>query len=156
MQKKGLSLSPPALERIKGVAAIPNQGASADEVPQALKGEDVRQFREAGWTFVGGRKAMNGAYAVFKDGDGRIKIDTGGMTVRFDESVSAEEAAALLQKHGLQIRRKLGFAPNLYSVSWVAGPSRGTDTVTLARTLEGSDKVKYAQADLLEALGGRR
>lgn len=152
------------LKRIDGVAALPPSPAGSASATagkpasgiEALKSDNITPFSEAGWSFVE-RKLDNStsAHPVFRDSDGQVKIDSGSLNVRFSKDVTATDIERLLTGHGLSIKKQLMFAPNLFTVA-PKDSSEVSDSVEIARSLEASDKIEYAEPVLIEAIAGRK
>lgn len=166
--KNALAAKLDLLKRVDGMAALPPRGAEAAGAspdPKGRKGAladvlsgtgsaDAALFEKAGWAFVAEKPERGGpARPVFVDADGHLKIDGGSLTVRFAEGASEAEIEGVLAGAGLSIRRKLKFAPNLFTVAPTGG--EGADSVGAARALSASEAVEYAEPVLIEPLAGR-
>jgi hypothetical protein len=171
-RKAGARARLDALMRVEGVTALPPQASRARGLspggPGTAEGavergglapDEAAAFEASGWSFATGPARGDAGEAgmpVYRDADGLLKIASGGLTVRFDADVDPDRIAALLADHGLEIRRKLGFAPNLFTVSGQAGTAAGgTDAVALARRLSEADIVDYAEPVLVEPAAKR-
>lgn len=153
------------LELIRGVEALPPQpqpegksrvAASEPAELSSLPSRDLELFRQGGWTFVkdAASQGEDMARPLFRDSDGHVKIDSGSISVRFAEDVSERDIEALLGEHGLKVGRKLGFAPNLFTVRPMPGRSVA-NSVEIAKALSKSNDVEYAEPVLIEALEKR-
>jgi hypothetical protein len=146
------------IQPVSGIRAIaPTEAAkgasfeSASTVAEqnAVDRSEALAFEEAGWKFArnpGGTAESN----VVVDNDGRLKIVTDALNVKFEPSVSRGDVESILKEHGLSVRRDMKFSPNLFTVSGAGG-----GTVEKAKTLNNLDKVLYAEPVLIEALGRR-
>ena len=148
-----------AIRPVSGVRAIaPNadakgaepQPASAIAELNALDEKETRAFEDAGWKFARTTKGETGDSNVVVDNDGRLKVVSNSLNVKFDPAMSRDDIDSFLAKYGLSVRRDLKFSPNLFTVSGADG-----DAVNKARTLNGLDKVLYAEPVLIEAIGQR-
>ncbi|WP_423211876.1 hypothetical protein [Paracoccus yeei] len=144
-----------ALHPVEGVVAVHAPGAlpvgTHGAVPETVAGA-APGFAQAGWRFLPAGGRAEDPHAVFRDGDGQVKIDAGALNLRFDPSADEAGIARILQHHGLHIRRPLGFAPNLFLVT-PEGP--GADSVSRARALYAEDLVLYAEPVLIEPMARR-
>ena len=125
------------------------ESASAVAKRNALDQEEARAFEEAGWKFARTESKADDSNVVV-DNDGRLKIVSGLLNVKFDPSMSRSDVESLLGKYGLSVRRDLKFSPNLFTVS-----GSGGDAMRNARKLNNLDKVLYAEPVLIEAVGQR-
>lgn len=150
------------MARVEGlVAVVPSARSTRSGATAAsLKGvtrEELERFRASGWTFETRReRALDdpATRPVYKDRDGRLKIGSGSLTVKFAPEVSEATIQDVLASHGLSIRRRLGFAPNLFTVAPRPG-GEPEDCLELARKLTTDDAVAYAEPVLVEAIEGR-
>jgi hypothetical protein len=147
-----------SIQPVSGIRAIaPNadtqgvqlESASAVAKQNSLDQNEARAFEDAGWKFAR-TEGEAGDSNVVVDNDGRLKIVSNSLNVKFDPSMSRGDIDSILAQHGLSVRRDLKFSPNLFTVS-----GSGGGAVEKARTLNGLDKVLYAEPVLIEALGQR-
>lgn len=127
--------------------------AFGDDVPA----EELIAFQDAGWRFLSEHPSMDEhGRRMFLDADGHIKIDAGALNLRFRPDADPASIEAFLSEHALRVRRKLGFAPNLFLVSSDAGAGK-SDSVELAKMLtdENESLVIYAEPVLIEGIGSR-
>lgn len=146
------------IQPVSGIRAIaPNteaqgvhlESASAVAKQNSLDQDEARAFEEAGWKFARTEDTSSGGNVVV-DNDGRLKIVSDLLNVKFDPSMSRNEVETVLKQFGLSVRRDLKFSPNLFTVS---GP--GGETMEKARTLNDLDQVLYAEPVLIEAISQR-
>jgi hypothetical protein len=146
------------IQSVSGIRAIaPNAGAqgldletaSAVAEQKSLDEDEARAFEKAGWKFARIGSA-SGDSNVVVDNDGRLKIVSDALNVKFDPSMSRRDVESILKEYGLSVRRDLKFSPNLFTVS-----GAGSDGVEKAKTLNNLDKVLYAEPVLIEAIGQR-
>jgi hypothetical protein len=146
------------IQSVSGIRAIAPNGETQGlhlETPSAvaqqnsLDQEGARAFEEAGWKFARTQNEADDANVVV-DNDGRMKVMTDLLNVKFDPSMSRSDVDSILKQHSLSVRRELKFSPNLFTVS---GPGAGT--MEKAKTLNNLDKVLYAEPVLIEALSRR-
>lgn len=140
------------LQPIDGVAAIRASDATTPrKIEEPVLPDEVSDvFGAAGWQFIKAGSEPEGQRAVYRDADGQVKIDGGALNVRLQPDVERAEIDGLLDRHGLVVRRELGFAPNLFLVS-SAGASM--DSVSLAQVLTSESVVLYAEPVLIEKIG---
>ena len=155
---KGLAASPPSRDFVEPAAAT--EGAAEPLLHSLVKGSgrtDLRAFRRAGWHFVVGADAVSGGELrrVYRDRGGRLLIEGRRLTVRFAAEVSEARIKEVLGNHGLSVKRRLGFAPNLFEVACAEDAEPFDDIVELARGVAGHREVVYAEPALIEALQGR-
>lgn len=156
--KNNLSARLENIQPVSGIRAIaPNIGAdglhlesaSAIAEKNALDHSEALAFEQAGWKFA--RTASTGGESnVVVDNDGRLKIVSDALNVKFDASLSRSDVESLLEKYGLTVRRDLKFSPNLFTVSGTGG-----GVVEKAKSLNNLDTVVYAEPVLIEAMGQR-
>ncbi|TMJ00062.1 MAG: hypothetical protein E6G97_20995 [Alphaproteobacteria bacterium] len=115
----------------------------------ALDQGEALAFEQAGWKFAR-TEGKAGDANVVVDNDGRLKIVSDTLNVKFDSAMSRSAVESLLNRYGLSVRRDLGFSPNLFIVSGTGG-----DTVETAKLLNNLDDVVYAEPVLIEAIGSR-
>lgn len=131
---------------IKGLSI---QSASDLALHNALDHKEALAFEEAGWKFAKTKNDPDSANVVV-DTDGRLKIVSDALNVRFEPSIARSDVDSILGIYGLSVRRDLGFAPNLFLVT-----GKTANVVNVAKELNSLDKVVYAEPVLIEALGGR-
>lgn len=88
---------------------------------------------------------------VYRSESGELMINTGRLTVRLREELSNDEAEAALARHDLAVKRRLGFAPNLFEVE--ASGSRGA--IEVAELAIDDDDYQYAEPQMIRKLGHR-
>jgi hypothetical protein len=146
------------IQPVSGIRAIaPNaeaeglnlESASAVAEQNALDQNEARAFEAAGWKFAR-TESKAGESNVVVDNDGRLKIVSDLLNVKFDPSMSRSDVESFLRQYGLSVRRDLKFSPNLFTVR-----SSDADVMQKARTLNNLDKVLYAEPVLIEAMGQR-
>lgn len=144
------------IQPVSGIRAIaPNAEAQGAQAPSAvakersLDREEARAFEEAGWTFAPTQNKGDDSNVVV-DNDGRMKVVSGLLNVKFDPSMSRSDVDSILEQFSLSVRRELKFSPNLFTVT-----GSGADAMEKARTLNSLDKVLYAEPVLIEAMGRR-
>ena len=153
------------MTEIEGIAAVPPSEAvkmAADQVPLSSPAldkstaADAKLFQQAGWCFVAvaNERRTGGQHKLFKGGDGRLMIESGRLNVKFDSKTGEKKIGAILQAHGLSIRRKYGFGGNLFRVESSHAAS-SPDAVELAKQLSENDLVIYAEPELIEAIPQR-
>jgi hypothetical protein len=146
------------IQPVLGIRAIaPNAEAQGLELESAsnlatqnsLDQKEALAFEQAGWKFARAESTAGHSNLVV-DNDGRLKIVSNAINVKFAPAVSRSDVESILNDHGLSVRRDLKFSPNLFTVSGTSG-----DTVQKAKTLNNLDKVLYAEPVLIEAIGQR-
>jgi hypothetical protein len=146
------------IQPVSGIRAIaPNAEAeglhlespSAVARQNSLDQEEARAFEEAGWRFARTENKAGDSNVVV-DNDGRLKVVSDMLNVKFDPSMSRSDVESTLKQYGLSVRRELKFSPNLFTVS-----GSGPDAMDKARTLNNLDKVLYAEPVLIEAVSQR-
>lgn len=126
--------------------------ANAMAVERGLNVSDATALESAGWTFVKSSGSGDAAgHDVVVDPDGHLKILSHALNVKFDPSLDSATIDGILSSMGLTIRRKMGFAPNLFLVS-----ARTDNPLSVVKSLNSIDQVLYAEPVLVEAIGGRR
>jgi hypothetical protein len=147
-----------SIQPVAGIRAIaPNADAKGVQLDSAraiaelssLDEKETRAFEDAGWKFVR-TDDRAGDSNVVVDNDGRLKVVSNSLNVKFDPSMSRTDIDSVLAQHGLSVRRDLKFSPNLFTVTGSDG-----GTVEKAITLNSLDKVLYAEPVLIEAIGQR-
>jgi len=145
------------IQPISGIHAISPtsqaEGAhleSAATVAQenSLDSREALAFEKAGWKFAKTASAT-GSPNVVIDNDGRMKVLTNALNVKFDPSLPRSDVESILSRNRLSVRRDLGFSPNLFLVTGDG------DAVEKAKLLNDLDDVVYAEPVLIEALGHR-
>jgi hypothetical protein len=156
--KENLAARLDKIQPVSGIRAIapsaPAQGATLESASElaaqnSLDHKEALAFEQAGWKFARTEAKTDGSNVVVDD-DGRLKIVSDALNVKFDPAVSRSDVESILKEHGLSVRRDLKFSPNLFTVSGVGG-----DAVEKAKSLNTLDKVLYAEPVLIEALGQR-
>lgn len=148
------------LRPIEGIAAIHGRVPATlppQALTQALPQEELLAFQDAGWQFVSESQSANAHQRrLFLDADGHVKIDAGALNLRFRPDADPDSIQSFLTEHALHIRRRLGFAPNLFLVAGDAGGGQ-PDSVELARSLTDEDTplIIYAEPVLIEGAGPR-
>ena len=156
--------------RLKGIVPLPKVAAlppglsrksapgSSVQVTELLPGNrpgaasDVQALENAGWTFAEpSPDTADDAFQVLLDSDGRVKLSGKALIVRLRKHMTEAAIREMLAKHGLQIRRSLGFAENTFVVE--GKPGAALDS---ARRLNEDDLVDYAEPVMVEAISGRR
>lgn len=160
-----------SVKRIEGLAAVPPSG-DIFEVAVTPVGEkdprlvslikggartDLRAFHQAGWHFVVGAVTASGGTLrrVYRDRGGRLLIEGRRLTVRFAPDISQGQIEELLRSHDVTVKRRLGFAPNLFEVAPANSAVPRGDIVELAGCLASHREVLYAEPALIEAISGR-
>ena len=142
------------------VGAQHRQEGSSLAAEHGLNPGDAKAFENAGWTFVkpsqsGARPGQSGAptadHDVVVDADGHLKVVGHALNVKFEPSLSRDDAEGILGRYGLSIRRAMGFAPNLFLVDGAQD-----DMLSKAKSLNQLDDVVYAEPVLIEPIQGRR
>lgn len=149
------------LRPLEGIAATrdpqPADDAAVPTIHEAVPVDEVVAFLDAGWRFLSGDASRNEhGKRLFLDADGHLKIDAGALNLRFRPDADPASIETYLAEHALRVRRKLGFAPNLFLVSTETGEGM-PDSVELAQKLTGEDEalVIYAEPVLIEGIGSR-
>ncbi len=122
-------------------------------------------FARAGWAFVRpGPTALQalatgtmpaGAQSVqrvYLDANGRLCLALDRLTVRLEESITDQEALAILDTSSLQIVRRLRFARNVFQVRVRPGTRHFLDA---AAALSGDSRFQYAEPEFIEYMPGR-
>lgn len=156
--KDTLSARLDKIQPVSGIRAIaPNgeaqglllESASAVAAQNSLDQDEALAFEQAGWKFAR-TESEAGNSNVVVDNDGRLKIVSNALNVKFDPSMSRSDVESILKDYGLSVRRDLKFSPNLFTVIGAGG-----DAVEKAKTLNNLEKVLYAEPVLIEAIGQR-
>ncbi len=145
------SVKSPGFELVKGVRAVPPTVAKFKGMVLAetfSQEPGARPFCDAGWRFVEGCEASEKCLPVVRDQKGQIKIVAPSMNVKFRPGTSQKYVSELLTSEGLEVRRKVGFAPNSYLVT-------GEDVLGKANRLSANGAIEWATPTTIEELGGR-
>lgn len=110
---------------------------------------DLRSFAEAGWS-IKREGDEPGGLEVVVDGDGHIKMLGPTLNVKFAADVADAAREALLERHALTVRRRIGAAGAVYLVNATAGDALGA-----ARALNQEAGVEWAEPVFIEALSSR-
>jgi hypothetical protein len=136
----------------RSVAVEERQPASSVAAESGVDAGDATAFEKAGWTFVKAAQAdpTEADHSVVVDGDGHLKILGNALNVKFDPSLPRAIIEDILSRHGLSIRRDMGFAPNLFLVG-----AREGDIMSKVDSLNALNNVEYAEPVLIEPMKSR-
>jgi hypothetical protein len=146
------------LAHVRAIApggAVPReerQTASNIAAETGVDAGEAKAFENAGWTFVKGAEAETAdtENRVVVDGDGHLKILSNTLNVKFEASLSRTMIEDILNRHGLSIRRDMGFSPNLFLVTGADG-----DVMSKVQSLNQLKNVEYAEPVLIEPMKSR-
>ncbi len=129
--------------------------------------EQTAAFHKAGWSFLRGKDAAIEAVRtsrarsqfprqadvgeVFRDAAGRIMVNAGELTVKFDPEHDDNYCRAILADVGGEVVRPLRFSKNLYEVRAV----EGANAIALSNALDSRDDVSYAEPTMIEHIPER-
>ena len=91
---------------------------------------------------------------VYRDSAGQVVIEGAAIVVKFLESLDSKRVQSLLDKHGVSIKRRLGFVPNGFQVTPTASDSR-VNLLDIATRLGQEDDVEYAEPATVEVMKKR-
>lgn len=127
--------------------------SSRDRVPL----DDVKAFEEAGWklrsVYPASAKKKDGApteFEVVVDTDGRLKVLSDSMNVKFSRNMSEDVLQSILREYDLSVRRSLEFSPNTYTLD-----SKSGESLAKAKSLNARQDVEYAEPILIEIMKSR-
>ncbi|MEX2264199.1 MAG: S8 family serine peptidase [Bryobacteraceae bacterium] len=166
-----------AIEELEGIVAVkPKEVGAAREYIQRAFGEIAEAravmaeeakweaFAKAGWVLVRpnaelsraleSRTVPAGAESVqriFRHPSGRIYLGSDRLSVRLRAGLTEVQARAVLDNAGLDIIRRLKFAPNLYEIR----VRPGRDFLEASAALSGSSDFEYAEPLFIEHIPGR-
>ena len=146
------------LAHVRAIApgrAVPGEERQTASNIAAESGVDAKEasaFENAGWTFVKGAESetADADHRVVVDGDGHLKILSNTVNVKFEASLSRTVIEDILNRHGLSIRRDMGFSPNLFLVTGTDG-----DVMSKVQSLNQLKNVEYAEPVLIEPMKSR-
>jgi hypothetical protein len=150
--------SAPASRRAGRQAHSRLQSRALDAIAPEVSLPEVRAFEDAGWVFVPAVRSKESPAGdtrakVFVKQGGRLALSTNRLVVQFDGAPSREEADERLRPYGCRVIAALDFAPGLFRVE-VGDEAKG-DTLDVANELVSSGVCKFAEPELIEAVGGR-
>jgi hypothetical protein len=136
----------------RAVPGEERQAASTIAAETGVDADDATAFENAGWTFVKGAQpeTADADHRVVVDGDGHLKILSNALNVKFDPSLPRAIIEEILNRHGLSIRRDMGFSPNLFLVTGTEG-----DVMSKIQSLNELKNVEYAEPVLIEPIKSR-
>src|SRR5262245_40273055 len=136
----------------RAVAGEERQAASTIAAETGVDAGEATAFENAGWTFVKGAQgeSADADHRVVVDGDGHLKILSNALNVKFDPSLSRSMIEDILNRHGLSIRRDMGFSPNLFLVTGAEG-----DVISKLQSLNQLKNAEYAEPVLIEPMKAR-
>lgn len=136
-----------------------------DDEQRAEVDAQLSAFVRAGWRFeprtaemetavAGARRRLgpNRLARVFIQQPGRLLLETDQLTVGLVPGLHAAECHQVLEHEGLDVIRRLEFAPNLFEVK--APP--GVDPLDVSMQLRDRSGFEYAEPQFLEHIGPRR
>ena len=128
---------------------------------KSIPGGEVRSFEAAGWIFVRPqdktattRRPVNPSLfvgRVFLNENWHLCIGTYRLTVKLREDLTESEVHSIFDQYKLNIIRKLGFAPNLFTVE-VTGDR---DVFEVASELEQRSEFIAVEPQMLEHISTR-
>jgi hypothetical protein len=136
----------------RAVPGEERQTASTIAAETGVDAGEATAFENAGWTFVKGAQGetADADHRVVVDGDGHLKILSNALNVKFDPSLPRSMIEDILNRHGLSIRRDMGFSPNLFLVTGAEG-----DVISKLQSLNQLKNVEYAEPVLIEPMKAR-
>jgi len=136
----------------RAVPGEERQTASTIAAETGVDAGEATAFENAGWTFVKGAhgETADADHRVVVDGDGHLKILSNALNVKFDPSLPRSMIEDILNRHGLSIRRDMGFSPNLFLVTGAEG-----DVISKLQSLNQLKNVEYAEPVLIEPMKAR-
>jgi hypothetical protein len=136
----------------RAVSDEERESASKIAAETGVDAGEAKAFEKAGWTFVKGAEAEapDADHRVVVDGDGHLKILSNTLNVKFEASLSRTMIEDILNRHGLSIRRDMGFSPNLFLVTGTDG-----DVMSKVQSLNQLNNVEYAEPVLIEPMKPR-
>ncbi|MGH8602670.1 MAG: S8 family serine peptidase, partial [Gammaproteobacteria bacterium] len=139
-------------------------GKIAEAPEDAREESQWRAFGNAGWVFVrptaevsraleshSPMKDTEAIQRVFRHPSGRIFLGTDRLSVRLRADMSEQQVRAALDAAGLEIIRRLNFAPNLYEVR--TKPEK--DFLQASLDLSSNPDFIYAEPQFIEHIPGR-
>lgn len=127
------------------------------EIASYIPKSQLGAFEQAGWVFQERGSAEfeeNRPQAqVFVKSGGRLVLGTNILTIKFRDDLSEEAANERLRAYGSRVVERLTFAPGLFRVA-VIDPAKG-DAVDVANQLLDSERVEFAEPELIEMIGHR-
>jgi hypothetical protein len=116
-------------------------------------------FEKAGWIFVApdpqptqpDRDDSPAVARVWLDSAGHLLLAPGRLTIKLRPEFSESEAAAFLERSGVEVVRRLRFGRNLYEVA--VPPS--ADELATAAALASHEDVEYAEPEMIEHIERR-
>lgn len=88
---------------------------------------------------------------LFRDEHGECMIGAGRLSVRLRDDLDEDEAVRALERYGLQVVRRLKFAPYLYEVQ----VQEDDDFIEVAQRVHDCDDYAYAEPQLIRQMRGR-